>query len=194
MSDLPLPLQNTLERSKADLKALDDRGILDVIKAVYDRCLIYPAIWQHFETIFGGWTYPGGHNVSQGFNFTCSNPDAFVKTMRSPLAPFCEDAFNVHGERDCFRELVKTGPGLHICITQPQARVKGNVPHDIHIDRFQVVCTKVNGFCNFAQASAGAAENFKEHMKEAIPWMVGEVRKNAEKRAREEIERFKKIL
>jgi hypothetical protein len=210
MSDpLPALLTETLVRSHVEfekgwkgisfdgyIKVITDNGILPVIQAVYERCLIYPSIWQHIDSIFGGWTYPGGSNVSQGFNFICSNPDAFLGAMRSPLAPFCEDIFNVHGERDCFREIVKTGCGLHVCITQPQARVKTDVPHDIHIDKFQVVCTKLlgTGKCNYATVTKEAGQNIKDHMKEVIPWMLDKTRKDAEKKIKEEIEKYKDLI
>jgi hypothetical protein len=211
MGDLPPLVKDTLVRSHVIyekgwpgisfdgyLGNLENDGILPVILAVYNRCLIYPSIWQNIDTIFGGWTFAGGHGVSQGFNFNCSNPDAFLKLMRNPLAPFCEDLFNVHGERDSFRELVKTGPGLHVCITQPQARIKVGddaVPYDIHIDKFQVVCSKLpDGRCNYATVSQGAAENMKDHMKEAVPWMLDDYRKKAEKRLKDEADKYKKLL
>jgi len=204
--NLPDAVQNTLARSHvrfeqgwkgislADyLKVQNDDGNLDVIKAVYDRCLVYPGVWSHIELIIGGWNYAKGHNVSQGFEFTCSNPDALLILMRQPNAPFCEDPFNVHGPRDSFRELIKHGPGLHVCISQCQARADHN--HDIHIDKFQTVCQKVAGrFCNYVVADKEAAKNMEEHMKEAIPWMLGEARKAAEKRAEKEMEKYKNFF
>jgi hypothetical protein len=176
------------------LKVLTDNGILEVINAVYNRCLIYPVIWKHIDSIFGGWTYAAGHDVSQGFSFICSNPDALLDVMRHPQAPFCQDPFNVHGERDSFREIVMSGPGLHVCITQPQARGKADVPHDIHIDKFQVVCRKINGYCNYATATPGAAKNMKDHMKDVVPWLLDKTRKNAEERARREVEKYKNLI
>ena len=58
---------------------------------------------------------------------------------------FCRDAFNVHGPRDSFREIVKQGPGLHICIAQPA--VRATMTCDLHIDEIQQgqVCSQ--GFC-----------------------------------------------
>lgn len=201
--DLPRELQETLVRSHVEfekgwkgislgdyLKVLVDCQGLDVIRAVYERTLIYRKIWTHIDCIIGPWTYPAGHGVSQGFNYTCANPDAFLSAMRHPTAPFCEDLFNVHGEKDCFRELVSGGAGLHVCITRPAARATER--HDIHIDRYQVVCSRLpDGHCNYAVATPGAVQNMSDHMKEAIPWMLGEERKKVEKRAKEELQRLK---
>jgi len=101
------------------LKSLDSNGHLGVIKEVYNRCLILPSLWPQIRDILGIWTYEAGAQVSQGFNFTCDAPDMALKLMRSTNL-FCEDdpTTAVHGPRDCFRELIKAGPGLHVCIVR----------------------------------------------------------------------------
>jgi hypothetical protein len=63
---------------------------------------------------------------------------------------FCKDAFNVHGERDSWREIVDSGPGLHICVTNAsgRARTDENYPaSDFHIDAVQQGQFCSNGVC-----------------------------------------------
>lgn len=63
---------------------------------------------------------------------------------------FCKDAFNVHGERDSWREIVSSGPGLHICVTNAsgRARTDENYPaSDFHIDEIQQGQFCSNGTC-----------------------------------------------
>jgi len=182
---LPIALQDTLVRSHVEaekgwpgltledyLKDRESTGILDVIKKIYVRCVIYPAVWSHIDSIVGGWTLKTGHNISLGFNFRCSNPDELLKRLRDTAAPFCEDTSNVHGPRDTFRELVTSGPGLHVCVTQPASRATEF--HDIHIDQFQVVCTKEeDGKCNYKYVrDRDAFGNFVGHMSDVIPWLA----------------------
>jgi hypothetical protein len=75
------------------------------------------------------------------------SPDPNVVPVSVPLSDskFCRDAFNVHGPRDSFREIVKQGPGLHICIAQPA--VRATMTCDLHIDEIQQgqVCSR--GIC-----------------------------------------------
>ncbi len=74
-------------------------------------------------------------------------PDPNVVPVSVPLSDskFCRDAFNVHGPRDSFREIVRQGPGLHICIAQPA--VRATMTCDLHIDEIQQgqVCSR--GIC-----------------------------------------------
>ena len=196
---MPVDLQETLARSHAEatkgwkgleldfyLNDLQKCGFLDVIKAVYGRCMKYPRIWTFIDCIIGPWTLEGGHNVSMGFHFRCAKPNDFLNLMRDTAAPFCEDIFNVHGPRDTFREIIKQGPGLHVCITQPAHRHLDL--HDIHIDAFQMVCEKMlGGKCNYLNSvteKTGRA-NTVGHMKEAIPWMVGDYYKKIKKKISE---------
>ena len=98
--------------------------------------------------------------------------DPNVVPLSIPLvdSKFCRDAFNVHGPRDSFREMVKQGAGLHICITQPGKR--GIEPCDLHIDDVQQgqVCSQgvcipiVNG-------------QTVEHLKTVGPWLAKEAQK-----------------
>ena len=53
------------------------------------------------------------------------------------------------------------------------ARGPGN-PHDIHIDKFQTVCTRdSDGKCSTKVLSPGAAYNLTRHMADVIPWLAG---------------------
>lgn len=99
-------------------------------------------------------------------------PDPNLVPLQIPLtdSKFCRDAFNVHGPRDSFREIVSAGPGLHICITQPAQR--GKLPCDLHIDQIQQgqVCSRgvcipiVNG-------------QTIEHLITVGPWLAEEAKK-----------------
>jgi hypothetical protein len=82
-------------------------------------------------------------------------------------APFCRDAFNVHGPRDSFREIVTAGEGLHICITQPPQR--GSVRCDFHIDDIQQGQVCFNGFC-----VPLANRQTAEHVISVGPWLIKE--------------------
>lgn len=179
---LPLPLQETLQRSHVEYEKecwkgisladyLDHRtkdGILDVVKAVYERCKILTGLWGHIDCVKGGWTYPGGANISQGFDFNCKNPEALL-TLLKKSADFCQDGVNCHGPRDTFRELIKKGPGLHVCVVQKDSRETHK--HDIHIDKHQTICTKQeDGFCNYEYLN----DQMADHMKDVVPWWIGE--------------------
>ena len=95
-----------------------------------------------------------------------------VVPLQVPLvdSKFCRDAFNVHGPRDSFREIVKQGPGLHICITQPAART--TTPCDLHLDQVQQgqVCSR--GFC--IPIINGQTI---EHLRTVAPWLAEEAKK-----------------
>lgn len=77
--------------------------------------------------------------------------ERFPPNVGGPIAipvtgsKFCKDIAHLHGERDAFREIVKQGPGLHICIAKPA--VRSTLSCDLHIDAIQQgsVCSK--GFC-----------------------------------------------
>jgi hypothetical protein len=178
---LPADLQETLIRSHVEyekgwkglsladyLKMRNDDGILDVIKAVYNRCSVLPGLWGHIDSIVGGWTYAGGNEISQGFNFNCAKPDPLLNLLKVS-GSFCQDGVNCHGPRDTFRELIKSGPGLHVCVVQTDSR--GTHKHDIHIDKYQTVCTrKEDGFCDYKYLD----KNMANHMKDVVPWWIGE--------------------
>lgn len=99
-------------------------------------------------------------------------PDPNIVPVSVPLtdSKFCRDAFNVHGPRDSFREIVKLGPGLHICITQPAERAKK--PCDLHIDEIQQgqVCSR--GIC--IPLINGQTI---DHLKTVGPWLADEAKK-----------------
>jgi hypothetical protein len=93
----------------------------------------------------------------------------FPKTREEGVtdAPFCRDAWNVHGARDSFREIVPRGEGLHICITQPPQR--GSLRNDFHIDNFQQGSVCFNGYCVPLVNRQTA-----EHVLSVGPWLVKE--------------------
>ena len=164
---------------------LESHGGLAVIEAVHTRCRRELKLWPSIQAIVGPWTYAQGHNISQGFNFLCDRPDDLLKLLRGSSV-FCEDdpTTTVHGPRDCFRELITAGSGLHVCVVRTASRPTHR--HDIHIDRFQAICTrKDNGFCDYQYFNS----NFVDHMKDVLPWWLGERAKGAGKAVGEALER-----
>ena len=97
---------------------------------------------------------------------TSFGPDVLPTQNLLVDAKFCRDRFNVHGPRDSFREMVKQGPGLHICITEPAARA--TEPCDLHIDHIQQgsVCSASGGWC--IPIVNGQTI---EHVKTVGPWL-----------------------
>ena len=173
---IPLSLEQLLDQMR-------DSGRLGVLKDIYDRSLFLPGLWHSIRTIAGIWTYPQGREISQGFQFVCSNGDRLKDLMdsaaRVPNSRFCapgngpvkfcrdDPTFAEHGNRDCYRELIKSGPGLHVCVTRRADRA--TLLHDIHIDKFQQVCSpKANGECDYDYANL----NSLRHMKDAAPWWI----------------------
>jgi hypothetical protein len=100
------------------------------------------------------------------------SPDPNVVPVSIPLSDskFCRDALNVHGPRDSFREIVKQGPGLHICIAQPA--VRATTTCDLHIDEIQQgqVCSQ--GFC--IPILNGQTI---DHLRTVGPWLAEEGKK-----------------
>jgi len=99
-------------------------------------------------------------------------PDPNVVPLSIPLSDskFCRDRFNVHGPRDSFREMVKQGPGLHICIAQPA--VRSTTHCDLHIDEVQQGQVCSNGFC--IPILNGQTI---EHLRTVGPWLAEEAKK-----------------
>lgn len=99
-------------------------------------------------------------------------PDPNVVPLQFPLrdARFCRDAINVHGPRDSFREIVASGPGLHICITQPAQRAMEAC--DLHIDQIQQGQVCWEGFC--VPIVNGQTI---EHLETVGPWLAEEAKK-----------------
>ncbi|MBI4526238.1 MAG: peptidoglycan-binding protein [Deltaproteobacteria bacterium] len=106
------------------------------------------------------------------------SPDPNVVPVSIPLtdSKFCRDMFNAHGPRDTFREIVKQGPGLHICI--PQAAAPSKTLCDLHIDDIQQgqVCSR--GFC--IPIVNGQTI---EHLRTVGPWLIQDA-----------LEKFRKIF
>jgi hypothetical protein len=174
------------------LKKLEDNGHLAVLKDVYKRCEKFSGLWGRIRCIFGIWTYAAGNEISQGFHFSCDDPDAFLKAMQTetkkPKETFCQDdaSFTAHGDRDCFREIITSGPGLHVCVTRTASRPV--TPYEIHIDKFQQVCTcKEDGQCNYKYLN----ENSLKHMWDATPWWLGQKKQEVEQKVEDGI---KKVL
>ncbi|MBK1723845.1 hypothetical protein CKO23_16610 [Thiocystis violacea] len=96
----------------------------------------------------------------------------YLAQIKVPLtdSKFCRDAFNVHGERDSFREIVRQGEGLHICITNAigRARTDEKYPYsDFHIDHIQQGQVCVDGFC--VPIVNGQTI---EHLRTVGPWLI----------------------
>ncbi|HEY5808318.1 MAG TPA: hypothetical protein VIT67_10145 [Povalibacter sp.] len=97
--------------------------------------------------------------------------ERFPPSVGGPIAipitdsRFCKDLANVHGARDSFREIVKQGPGLHMCIAKPA--VRSTLSCDLHIDAIQQgsVCSK--GFC-IPLANGQTIQ----HLRTVGPWLV----------------------
>jgi hypothetical protein len=183
------PLKDVLRRSHGEFvkgwpgrtlteylkEDLEKPGFLEVIKEIYGRCKFMTGLWGFIRAAVRPWTYPMGHEVSQGFKFLCDKPDDLVALLRSSAGAgkFCEDSYAVHGDKDCFRELIKAGPGLHVCVTHLASR--GKEEHDLHIDKFQMVCDRdpKTGMCNYHHFT----QNSISHYEDAIPWVLGEAAK-----------------
>jgi hypothetical protein len=82
---------------------------------------------------------------------------------------FCKDMFNVHGERDSFREIVKQGPGLHICIARPAVRSK--LSCDLHVDAVQQ-----GSVCSRGSCIPLLDGKTIEHLRTVGPWLSDEAR------------------
>jgi len=153
------------------LKAMDAAGRLKVLKEIHARFGILPAVWSQIKAIYDIWDYPGGQDVSQGFSCELKDADGLLTLLRSSAAAgkFCEDGVSAHRPCDTFREIIKAGPGLHVCIV-PKADRASHV-HGIHIDKFQVICTRdAKGMCDYSYFNW----QFYDHMKDATPWVLKE--------------------
>ena len=153
-----------LSRRFAESKFIPDKGLLIEI---YNRMRPF-GIWGLINTIRavyfgtgarGMFCHPRDHARSFAFMQALAtgpvrphNPNlADISNALSVMdSKFCKDAFNVHGERDSWREIVKSGPGLHICVTNAagRARTDENYPaSDFHIDEVQQGQFCSNGVC-----------------------------------------------
>ncbi len=96
----------------------------------------------------------------------------YLARIKVPItdSKFCRDTFNVHGDRDSFREIVRQGEGLHICITNAvgRARTDEKYPYsDFHIDHIQQGQVCVDGFC--VPIVNGQTI---EHLRTVGPWLI----------------------
>jgi hypothetical protein len=154
----------------------DHQSAMDILVAVHRRMKPF-GIFAKIRII---------HNVFQGIGskgFQCEpfdhenwfllmtrltrgKPEDIV--LRS--AAFCRDKVNVHGPRTSFREIVKAGEGLHICITE---RAKRSDTHcDCHIDEIQQGQVCFDGFC-----VPLLNKQTREHIKKVGPWLREEAKK-----------------
>ncbi len=156
-----------------------------VLKALHARMAPFD-IWKNIRIIdevyigtgsTGIFCEPFDHNAffSQMISLT-QGRERFPPPIGGPVAipitdsKFCKDAFNVHGARDSFREIVRQGPGLHICIAEPAVRATTSC--DLHIDEIQQgqVCSK--GVC--VPLLNGQTI---QHLRTVGPWLAKEARK-----------------
>jgi hypothetical protein len=117
----------------------------DIWKNIRIIVSVYQGIGAH-----GIFCEPFDHNafLVQMIDFTKppgGPPNPLLAKVPLYIAKFCRDSFNVHGPRDSFREMVRQGPGLHICISQPP--VRSTHPCDLHIDEIQQGQMCSGGYC-----------------------------------------------
>jgi hypothetical protein len=158
--------------------------------AIYTRMLPF-GIFAHIKFMRNN--YPG--TGSKGFFCEPVDHNAFRQLMLSLCRPkvergtvlrdsvFCQDAVNFHGERDTFREMVKSGPGLHICVTK-QGHIN-DLPCDCHIDEIQQGSVCFNGFC-----VPTVNKQTVEHVRTVGPWL----RQEAEKKVVDWSKKFGPLL
>lgn len=159
------PLSNSdLSKRFADPRFNSDKALMFEL---YERMKPF-GIWGLIRTIRGMYfgvgargmfCHPFDHAKSFSHMQTLStgptdkpNPvlNDITKALPVTHSRFCKDAFNVHGERDSWREIVTGGPGLHICVTNAsgRARTDENYPaSDFHIDEIQQGQFCSNGVC-----------------------------------------------
>jgi hypothetical protein len=154
----------------------DNKSAMDILVAVHRRMTPF-GIFDHINII---------HNTFQGVGskgFFCEpfNHDLFLALMtrltegkmideRLRDSSFCRDKFNVHGPRTSFREIVATGEGLHICITEPARR--SDTHCDTHIDEVQQGQICFDGFC-----VPILNKQTVEHLKTVGPWLRDEAKR-----------------
>jgi hypothetical protein len=165
-----------------------DRGLL---QELYNRMLPF-GIWGLINTIRGTYWGTGARGM---FCHPFDHAKAFAHMQALSVGPtrptpgpknpvlndiskaltvmdskFCKDGFNVHGERDSWREIVSSGPGLHICVTNAsgRSRTDENYPaSDFHIDEIQQGQFCSNGIC--IPLINGQTIG---HLKTVGPWLV----------------------
>ena len=152
-----------------------EKSATNVLLAMHRRMTRF-ALFAHVRLIHNVFTGIG----SRGFQCEPLDHEKFVQHMirlcRGPdpkerlrQSPFCKDALNVHGPRESFREIVKAGEGLHICITEPANRRDTHC--DLHIDDFQQGQVCFDGLCVPLIDRQTA-----EHVKSVGPWLAREAK------------------
>lgn len=172
------------------LTRLETSGHLRILREIHGRAARFAGLWDHIHEILNLWDYAAGAGVSQGFKFTCRAPEQLRSFMRSRTT-FCEDdpRTAVHGDKDCFRELIQSGPGLHMCVTRPSSYATED--HDLHIDAWQVVCDrKTDGQCDYHYRNV----QFFQHLRHAAPWAIGNAAGNASRRVGQALDEVGRVL
>lgn len=163
----------------------DNSNSVATLQALFDRMRPY-GIWKHvriIESVYSGEGSKGIFCLPFDFLAILNHMITLTKGPVTPLNPylaqikvpltdsrFCRDAFNVHGERDSFREIVKQGPGLHICVTNAAGRARADEKYpycDFHIDHIQQGQVCVDGMC--VPIVNGQTI---EHLKTVGPWLI----------------------
>jgi hypothetical protein len=153
----------------------DNPNELAALGHVYARMKPFD-IFQTVKEIFNVFSGAASGFFCEPFNYTTLTAWMMHLTLdpkaSGPLrdSPFCRDTFNVHGPRDCFREIVRSGAGLHICITQPSSR--GQEHCDFHIDHSQQGQVCFDGKC--VPIINGQTW---EHLSQVGPWLAKEAEK-----------------
>lgn len=179
--------EEPLDAAELSRRFKDFKTSRDCMMELYNRMLPFK-IWGLVKTIQaiyfgtgakGMFCHPFDHAVS--FSHMQALSTGPVRP-RSPVlndvtqafevmeSPFCKDAFNVHGERDSWREIVKSGPGLHICVTNAsgRARTDENYPASgFHIDEIQQ-----GQFCSDGVCIPLMNGQTIGHLKTVGPWLL----------------------
>lgn len=178
--------RSTLDAA-ALLTQMDGNGDMQNLMLVYNRFdnktggRAFPDAWDNIAAILNTWDLKAGHGVSTGMKCRLKDRDAVRTMVRSGKYTtwFCEDnpTTAVHGDRDCFREIIKVGRGLHLCVArQNYDPANEDTFDDFHVDEWQVPSTRqADGFCDYHYASEG----FVKHIKEAAPWWVSDKKEKA---------------
>jgi hypothetical protein len=178
------------------LQKLRETGQLEVMTAVYNRCVTV-GIWQYITHLRHAWGSVAGKGVSKGFQFTCAVPDRLVDALRASSG-FCRDIWPMNADhqtqdgkpcpRDTYREIVQADTeGLHVCVVLPSHRTVDawGGPHDIHIDLKQIGCSKRTGhepnvlagigLQNAQFAGCCSYDHLIGHAKTVIPYYLGKL-------------------
>ncbi|GAC1625097.1 MAG: hypothetical protein NVS4B9_16590 [Ktedonobacteraceae bacterium] len=132
--------------------ALNNYGVADIntLVEIYQRA---GGAWQYIDTIQNVWT-----GSSRGFLFTCKKQAGLIAYIKRS-SNLCKDSDVGQSEhqkpspKDCWREVVAGGLGLHFCLDRGGS-VTGN---ELHIDLHQTVNERdEDGSCTYNKNPFGA--------------------------------------